>query len=97
MAVKLGYQNIYRHPKGYPEWHAKGLPVDSSPAGLSGMDTEPVKTRPLAGWALTWTLGGVFLGGLALNLTPCVYPLIPITVSYFAGRCSGSGTASGMS
>ena len=28
----------------------------------------------------------VFLGGLALNLTPCIYPLIPITVSYFGGR-----------
>jgi thiol:disulfide interchange protein DsbD len=25
-----------------------------------------------------------FLGGLALNLTPCVYPLIPITISFFA-------------
>jgi len=33
-----------------------------------------------------WTLLGVFAGGLALNLTPCVYPLIPITVSYFSGR-----------
>jgi len=31
---------------------------------------------------------GVFFGGLALNLTPCVYPLIPITVSYFGGRGS---------
>ena len=29
---------------------------------------------------------GVFLGGLALNLTPCVYPLIPITISYFGGK-----------
>ena len=29
---------------------------------------------------------GAFAGGLALNLTPCVYPLIPITVSYFGGR-----------
>jgi thiol:disulfide interchange protein DsbD len=28
----------------------------------------------------------VFLGGLALNLTPCVYPLIPITVSYFGAQ-----------
>lgn len=27
-----------------------------------------------------------FLGGLALNLTPCVYPLIPVTVSFFAGQ-----------
>jgi len=32
------------------------------------------------------TLLGIFLGGLALNLTPCIYPLIPITVSYFGGR-----------
>jgi len=28
----------------------------------------------------------VFLGGLALNLTPCVYPMIAITVSYFGAR-----------
>ena len=28
----------------------------------------------------------VFLGGLALNLTPCVYPMIAITVSYFGSR-----------
>ncbi|MFO7494669.1 MAG: cytochrome c biogenesis protein CcdA [Desulfobacterales bacterium] len=32
------------------------------------------------------TLLGVFAGGLALNLTPCVYPMIPITVSFFGGR-----------
>jgi thiol:disulfide interchange protein DsbD len=31
----------------------------------------------------------VFLGGLALNLTPCVYPLIPITISYFGGQSDG--------
>ncbi len=37
---------------------------------------------------MIWTLLGIFLGGMALNLTPCVYPLIPITVSYFGGRSS---------
>ena len=31
----------------------------------------------------------IFLGGLALNLTPCVYPLIPITVGYFGGQSEG--------
>ena len=31
----------------------------------------------------------VFVGGLALNLTPCVYPIIPITVSYFGGQSAG--------
>ncbi len=33
----------------------------------------------------------VFFGGLALNLTPCVYPMIPITVSYFGGQSRGRG------
>lgn len=45
---------------------------------------------PLHGWAMVWTLLGLFAGGMALNLTPCVYPLIPITISYFGGR-SGKG------
>jgi len=35
------------------------------------------------------TLLLIFLGGLGLNLTPCVYPLIPITVSYFGGQATG--------
>lgn len=38
---------------------------------------------------ILWTLVLIFLGGLALNLSPCIYPMIPITVSYFGGR-SGS-------
>lgn len=37
---------------------------------------------------MLWTLLGIFAGGLALNLTPCVYPMIPITVSFFGGRAS---------
>jgi thioredoxin:protein disulfide reductase len=32
----------------------------------------------------------IFIGGLALNLTPCVYPLIPITIGYFGGQSEGS-------
>jgi len=39
------------------------------------------------GLFLTFIL--VFLGGLALNLTPCIYPLIPITISYFGGQGQG--------
>ena len=30
------------------------------------------------------------LVGLALNLTPCVYPIIPLTVSYFGGQSNKS-------
>jgi len=32
----------------------------------------------------------VFLGGMALNLTPCVYPLIPVTLAFFSNQASGS-------
>jgi len=49
---------------------------------------------PLHGWAMIWTLLGIFVGGMALNLTPCVYPLIPVTISYFGGR-SGKGRTIG--
>lgn len=27
-----------------------------------------------------------FVGGLALNLTPCVYPMIPVTLAFFSGQ-----------
>lgn len=40
----------------------------------------------LSGRGLLWTLALIFMGGLALNLSPCIYPMIPITVSYFGGK-----------
>jgi len=42
--------------------------------------------------------GVAFLGGVLTSLTPCVYPLIPITVSIFGARKAGSrGEAIGLS
>lgn len=38
----------------------------------------------LADRSLPLLLIAVFLGGLALNLTPCVFPLIPITIGFFS-------------
>lgn len=60
--------------------------MDAAPAGLTGTTTKPEPPGVLYGWAMIWTLLGIFAGGMALNLTPCVYPLIPITVSYFGAR-----------
>jgi thioredoxin:protein disulfide reductase len=90
VAVKLGYKNIYRDPLGYPEWQKAGLPVAEAPMGLCETGTATKTPGPLAGWAMVWTMLGIFVGGMALNLTPCVYPLLPITVSYFGGK-SGQG------
>lgn len=87
MAVQLGYKEVFRYPAGYLEWRANGLPAESAPAG-----TEHPAAPPRSAWGLIWALLGVFLGGMALNLTPCVYPLLPVTVSYFGGRGAGKGS-----
>jgi len=86
VAVKLGYKNVFREPYGYPEWKGKGLPIEISSAEPLHPVSRPQKYGSLTGWAMIWTFLGIFFGGMALNLTPCVYPLIPITVSYFGGR-----------
>jgi thiol:disulfide interchange protein DsbD len=47
----------------------------------------------VAGWVERWGWGPTFflvaLLGVALNLTPCVYPLISVTVAFFGGRSGG--------
>ena len=59
--------------------------------------TAAASTEPVGGIASTLEKSGLFLSlllifvaGLALNLTPCVYPLIPITIGYFGGQSEGS-------
>ena len=72
-----------------------GLPVASQPAGLTGSSQETEAPGPLHGWSMIWTLLLIFAGGMALNLTPCVYPMIPITVSYFGGRATSESQGKG--
>lgn len=50
--------------------------------------TDPSQGRSLWGLFLT-----SFLGGLLALLTPCVWPVIPMTVSFFLKRSSSKGTA----
>ncbi|MDQ1335199.1 MAG: thioredoxin:protein disulfide reductase [Thermodesulfobacteriota bacterium] len=66
-----------------PVWDAA---VQEAPSG-------PPVSGSASGAGLWLALIGIFFGGLALNLTPCIYPLIPITVSYFGGKGRKSGKA----
>ena len=77
---------MFRDPLGYPAWQENKLPVEAQPAGLTDALPPPEAPGVLYGWAMLGTLLGIFAGGMALNLTPCVYPLIPVTISYFGGR-----------
>ncbi|MBN2062612.1 MAG: thioredoxin family protein [Deltaproteobacteria bacterium] len=53
---------------------------------ISGKDNERPDAEKLAGRGIFLSILIFFLAGLGLNLTPCIYPLIPITVSYFGGK-----------
>lgn len=61
------------------------VPPSAAPASPADFG----KQSPFEGKGLPVIFVLVFLGGLALNLTPCVYPVIPITISYFGGQAEG--------
>ena len=63
----------------------------TQPTATTEKESDPI-SNALESNGLIIGLFFVFLGGLALNLTPCVYPLIPITVGYFGGQSEGSTT-----
>lgn len=59
------------------------------PSETTGMSIEERTKRALesGSWlALLW----IFLGGMALSFTPCVYPVIPITIAFIGARSGGS-------
>jgi len=78
------------HPDIFGSASESAPPVASVPlkplvtAGTTGADSSIATLVRQRGWFVTILI--VFLGGLALNLTPCVYPMIAITVSYFGGQ-----------
>lgn len=53
-------------------------------AGFNDAAAEQIAN--LVGGGLWVLIPGMILLGLALNLTPCVYPLVSITVAYFGGQ-----------
>jgi len=79
-AVEALSLDLFSRP---PFTDAEGRPVGVEAA--AGSDFE----RMIQGRGMLLVFIIVFLGGLALNLTPCIYPLIPITVSYFGGQSHG--------
>jgi thiol:disulfide interchange protein DsbD len=61
-------------------------------AALSGDTTSslPPLTEVFARGSYTLGFLLVFLGGLALNLTPCVYPLVGVTLAYFGNQSANT-------
>jgi thiol:disulfide interchange protein DsbD len=70
-----------------------GKPAADDSEGPADDIGEPAEGRDLAGHLSDALAKGsllafalVFLGGVLSSLTPCVYPMIPITISYVGGR-----------
>lgn len=75
-------------PNDFQKWLKEG----GTETGQAGVVAELLKKGGAGNFV--GALGLIYLLGLALNLTPCVYPLIPITIGYF-GRQASSGAKTG--
>ena len=63
--------------------YAAAEPSKATPS-LPAASSAPA--NPFGGKGLLVRVLLVFLLGLGLNLTPCVYPMIPVTISYFGAQ-----------
>ena len=73
------------------------IPTPASPAKTEGTTAlPPPAPKPESGadQGILWTLIGVFLFGMGASLTPCVYPMIPITMAIIGAK--GGGWARGL-
>lgn len=71
---------------------AEPPPASDTTAGQAGQPkaveftADELRAQRLLERGLLYAVAAFFVLGLALNLTPCVYPVLPLTVSYFASR-----------
>jgi len=53
------------------------------------MDLTALLSQNLGSFSFT-AIGIAFLGGILASLTPCVYPLVPVTIAFIGGLSGGS-------
>ena len=63
------------------------VPLSAAPRDAAASGDTLSRTFASSGLPLTLLL--LFVGGLALNLTPCVLPVVPITLGFFAMQSDG--------
>ena len=67
----------------WPKWRVR------SPASVAEGPTTAFSARSTRGWL--WAYALAFAFGFLTSLTPCVYPMIPITVAVFGARDDSVG------
>lgn len=83
-------------PETAPRWRALSAPLAAPAPPAPAGDAPAVTVSSFADKARAQGLGAfllvAFLAGLAALLTPCVFPMIPITVSFFTKQAGGHGS-----
>ncbi|MBC8183557.1 thioredoxin family protein [candidate division KSB1 bacterium] len=64
----------------------KEIVKQESPETDVKFTADELRAKKILEKGLPYAILAFFLFGLALNLTPCVYPVIPLTVGYFGGQ-----------
>lgn len=75
--------SIPEQPAGYV---APPLPTDGKGTGGAAVDDTQIKIAEAREGGLASYLLLAFLAGLAALITPCVFPMIPVTVSFFSKK-----------
>ena len=71
----------------------EAITISSIPCAAQSEGLAQSVKKPNSLWRIFW-LG--FLGGLLALLTPCVFPMIPLTVSFFTKKTDQKTTKSGL-
>ncbi|MEO8601939.1 MAG: cytochrome c biogenesis protein CcdA [bacterium] len=91
-SVKAAFELPVRDGKAGGSTSSGGLgALFGAGSGSATGDGASVFSDLLARHGLGFTLLAVALLGLGLNLTPCVYPLISVTLAYFGGQARSRG------
>ncbi len=87
LVLKGTINYMYKEGSNYtPAEEPLKVYVHSSPT-----ESDAATTSSVAGKSLWWVFFTAFAGGLLALLTPCVYSMIPITVSFFTKRSKSRG------
>jgi thioredoxin:protein disulfide reductase len=87
--VTIDAKVVASAPPAVPSATSSGFtPLSAAPKGATPVGNDRLSAA-YAEHGLPLTLLILFVGGLALNLTPCVFPMIPITVGFFAMQSDG--------
>lgn len=77
-------------------WEVTATPGEP-PASAAGMGPPPAESGPVSGAAVSGGLAGAllfaFVGGLMLNLMPCVFPVLSMKAASLAGHAHDTGKA----